>query len=53
MYEFEHEYINEFENMQLMHSYKKTIENNKDCCPALKDAVIKYGIENFIFTVLN
>jgi group I intron endonuclease len=32
--------------------HKKTIENNKDCCPALRDAVIKYGIENFIFTVI-
>lgn len=32
--------------------HKKTIENNKGCCPALRDAVIKYGIENFIFTVL-
>uniref|UniRef100_A0A6C0I3G3 GIY-YIG domain-containing protein n=1 Tax=viral metagenome TaxID=1070528 RepID=A0A6C0I3G3_9ZZZZ len=33
--------------------HKKTIENNKGCCcPALRDAVIKYGIENFVFTVL-
>ena len=32
--------------------HKKTIENNKDYCPALRDAVIKYGIENFIFTVI-
>ena len=32
--------------------HKKTIENNKGYCPALRDAVIKYGIENFIFTVI-
>ena len=32
--------------------HKKTIENNKGCCPALRDAVIKHGIENFVFTVL-
>ena len=32
--------------------HKKTIENNKGCCPALRDAVIKYGIENFVFTVV-
>lgn len=32
--------------------HKKTIENNKGYCPVLRDAVIKYGIENFIFTVI-
>jgi group I intron endonuclease len=32
--------------------HKKTIEHNKGYCPALRDAVIKYGIENFIFTVI-
>ena len=32
--------------------HKKTIENNKGYCPALRDAIIKYGIENFIFTVI-
>lgn len=32
--------------------HKKTIENNKGYCPALRDAVIKYGIENFIFNVI-
>ena len=32
--------------------HKKTIENNKGYCPALRDAVIKYGIENFVFTVI-
>ena len=31
--------------------HKKTIENNKGC-PALRDAVKKYGIENFEFSVL-
>jgi group I intron endonuclease len=32
--------------------HKKTIENNKGYCPVLRDAVIKYGIENFVFTVI-
>jgi group I intron endonuclease len=32
--------------------HKKTIEYNKGYCPALRDAVIKYGIENFIFNVI-
>lgn len=31
--------------------HKKTIENDKGC-PALRDSVKKYGIENFEFTVL-
>jgi len=32
--------------------HKKTIENDKGCCPALRDSVKKHGIENFEFTVL-
>jgi group I intron endonuclease len=32
--------------------HKKTIENDKGCCPALRDSVKKYGIEMFEFTVL-
>ncbi len=31
--------------------HKKNIKNNKGC-PALRDAVIKYGIENFEFSVI-
>ena len=31
--------------------HKKTIENNKGC-PALRDAVKKYGIENFEFSII-
>lgn len=31
--------------------HKRTIENNKGC-PALRDAIKKYGIENFNFNVL-
>jgi len=31
--------------------HKKNIKNNKGC-PALRDAVIKYGIENFEFSII-
>ena len=32
--------------------HKQTIERDIGCCPALRDAVNKYGIENFEFAVL-